>query len=79
LYFERYFGYQKSNDDERIAGFTKRRFRKNLKTIWPLMIFFIKTRATALVVIDDIFALRTMQLAQMYGYQVPETLSMISF
>ena len=29
--------------------------------------------------IDDIFALRTMQLAQIYGYQVPETLSIISF
>lgn len=35
--------------------------------------------ATALVVIDDIFSLRTMQLAQMYGYLIPETLSIISF
>ena len=38
-----------------------------------------KSQATALVVIDDIFALRTMQLAQMYGYRIPDTLSIISF
>lgn len=38
-----------------------------------------ENEATALVVIDDIFALRTMQLAQMYGYVIPETLSVISF
>ncbi len=32
-----------------------------------------------MVVIDDIFALRTMQLAEMYGYSIPDDLSVVSF
>lgn len=38
-----------------------------------------ETKATAAVVIDDIFALRIIQLAEMYGYKVPENFSVISF
>ena len=38
-----------------------------------------ETGATALVVIDDIFALRMIQLATLHGYYVPDDLSVISF
>ena len=44
-------------------------FEETLKTVKP----------TALVIIDDLFAMRIMQLATMYGYKVPENLSVISF
>lgn len=78
LYFERYFGYQKAM---MIAGLDvhpsivieKAEDYLSFDTILK------NTDATALVVIDDIFALRTMQLAQLYGYLIPETLSIISF
>ena len=78
LYFERYFGYQKAMMMADLPAFSSvvlehtedyLTFEKTLK----------ENEATALVVIDDIFALRTMQLAQMYGYVIPETLSVISF
>ncbi|OJG81707.1 LacI family transcriptional regulator [Enterococcus ratti] len=78
LYFERYFGYQKAM------------MLANLKVHPSIVIeqtedyvafdaLLKAAQATALVVIDDIFALRTMQLAQLYGYKIPETLSIISF
>lgn len=78
LYFERYFGYQKAL---MMAGLTTYpavkfeepedylQFEETLKTVKP----------TALVIIDDLFAMRIMQLATMYGYKVPENLSVISF
>ena len=78
LYFERYFGYQKAMMMAGLPALSSvvlehpedyLSFEKTLK----------ENEATALVVIDDIFALRTMQLAQMYGYVIPETLSVISF
>lgn len=78
LYFERLFGYQKAlmlanlsthapvsleNNDDYLS------FESILK----------ETSASAAVVIDDIFALRVIQLAQLAGYQVPEDFSVISF
>lgn len=57
---------------ERYFGYQKAMMMAGEKTLK-------ENEATALVVIDDIFALRTMQLAQMYGYVIPETLSVISF
>ena len=77
LYFERYFGYQ-SNDDARINCFASVALEKP-EDYMAFVDILHQNNATALVVIDDIFALRTMQLAQIYGYQVPETLSIISF
>ncbi|MFV0559667.1 MAG: LacI family DNA-binding transcriptional regulator [Enterococcus sp.] len=78
LYFERYFGYQKAMLLADLPVFPSvvleepqdyLEFHERLQD----------AQATALVVIDDIFALRTMQLAQMYNYVIPETLSVISF
>ncbi|MGM9904247.1 LacI family transcriptional regulator [Enterococcus sp. 10A9_DIV0425] len=78
LYFERYFGYQKAM---MLAGLEAHP-SVNLEQAEDYLIFdttLKETKATALVVIDDIFALRTMQLAQMYGYIIPDTLSVVSF
>ncbi|MDA9460177.1 LacI family DNA-binding transcriptional regulator [Enterococcus mundtii] len=78
LYFERYFGYQKAM---MLAGLNAQPSvtLEQAEDYLDFDTILKKTEATALVVIDDIFALRTMQLAQMYGYIIPETLSMISF
>ncbi|OTN88527.1 LacI family transcriptional regulator [Enterococcus sp. 7E2_DIV0204] len=78
VYYERYFGYQKammlanltvlpSVDMEQPEDYVA--FEQLLK----------ETKATAAVVIDDIFAMRMIQLAQMYGYRVPDDFSVISF
>ncbi|WP_165005719.1 MULTISPECIES: LacI family DNA-binding transcriptional regulator [unclassified Enterococcus] len=78
LYFERYFGYQKAM---MLAGLPSLP-SVALEQAEDYLAFeriLDDAKATALVVIDDIFALRTMQLAQMYGYVIPETLSVISF
>lgn len=78
LYFERYFGYQKAI---MLAGLNAQPSvtLEQAEDYLDFDTILKKAEATALVVIDDIFALRTMQLAQMYGYIIPETLSMISF
>lgn len=78
LYFERYFGYQKALMLNNLTVFPSVTLEEpedylNFNDILQ------NSRATALVVIDDIFALRTMQLAQLYDYKIPDTLSIISF
>lgn len=78
VYYERYFGYQKammlsdltvhpSIDMESPEDYLA--FEQVLK----------ETQATAAVVLDDIFAIRMIQLIQMYGYHVPDDFSVISF
>lgn len=78
LYFERFFGYQKAM---MIAGYP----------LHPAVTFespadyvafediLKSSKATGLVVIDDLFAVRTMQLCTLYGYRIPEDLSVVSF
>lgn len=78
IFFERYFGYQEAM------------MLQGLPTNQPLTMLhpedytkfpevIKETGATALVVIDDIFALRMIQLATLHGYNVPDDLSVISF
>lgn len=78
LYFERYFGYQKAlmmanlptlpaATFETPADYTQ--FGERLK----------QEQVTAIVVIDDLFAVRIMQLVNLAGYRVPEDISIISF
>lgn len=78
LYFERFFGYQKAlmlNDLPVFSAATFEgpedyvHFEDTLK----------ETKASAIVVIDDLFAVRIMQLVEIYGYRVPEDISLISF
>lgn len=37
------------------------------------------TNTTAIIALDDIFALRIIQLVELYGYRVPDDISVISF
>lgn len=78
IYFERFFGYQKAL---MLAGYETFPAIK-LQGPDDYMHFgesLNKTKATAVVVIDDIFALRVLQLAQLHQYKVPDDLSLISF
>lgn len=78
LYFERYFGYQKAMMLASLPAFPSVALEQP-EDYLDFEDVLASSQATALVVIDDIFALRTMQLAEMYGYSVPDTLSVISF
>ncbi|WEG74215.1 LacI family DNA-binding transcriptional regulator [Vagococcus intermedius] len=78
LYFERYFGYQKALMLANLPCYPA----VSMETTADLLNFeslLKETSATAVVVIDDIFALRVMQLAELSGYRVPDDLSIISF
>lgn len=78
LYFERFFGYQKALMMAQLPFFPAVTFESPEDYIAFEQI--IKdSQATAIVVIDDLFAIRIIQLANMFGYQVPEDLSVISF
>lgn len=78
VYYDRYFGYQKAM---MLAGST---VQPSLDLERPedfsdFLDTLTATKATAAVVIDDVFAVRVIQLAQMHGLKVPEDLSLISF
>lgn len=78
LYFERYFGYQKALMMAGLPTYPAVKFEEPTDFVFFEEILK-KDRPTALVVIDDLFAVRIMQLANMYGYKVPDDLSVISF
>lgn len=78
LYFERYFGYQKALMMANLPLFPVVSFEETQD--YPEFLEVLQeTKATALVVIDDLFAVRIIQLAQLLGYKVPDNLSVISF
>ncbi|MGG5315607.1 LacI family transcriptional regulator [Enterococcus sp. AZ071] len=78
VFFERYFGYQEALMLASLPTHSPITLTKPEDyAAFPEIIE--QTNATALVVIDDIFALRIIQLANFYGYQVPDDLSIISF
>ncbi|MHC5268474.1 LacI family DNA-binding transcriptional regulator [Enterococcus sp. LJL98] len=78
LYYERFFGYQKAMMMTGLTVFPAVSFEKTED--YPNFAQVLEeTQATALVVIDDLFAVRIMQLADLLGYKVPDDLSVISF
>ncbi len=78
LYFERYFGYQKALMMADLPLFSVVSFEESQD--YPEFLEVLKdTQATALVVIDDLFAVRIIQLVHLLGYKVPDDLSVISF
>lgn len=78
LYFERYFGYQKALMMANLPLFPVVSFEETQD--YPEFLEVLKdTKATALVVIDDLFAVRIIQLVHLLGYKVPDDLSVISF
>ncbi|MCE4957346.1 LacI family DNA-binding transcriptional regulator [Macrococcoides caseolyticum] len=78
LYFERYFGYQKALMMHQLKPFESVSII-DVEDYADFEDTLIQTKATAIVVLDDIFALRIMQLVQMFGYKVPDDISVISF
>lgn len=78
LYFERYFGYQKALMLAGLETFPAVKLQ-NPEDYMRFGDILTETQATAVVVIDDIFALRVLQLAQLHNYKVPDDLSMVSF
>ncbi|MDN6653929.1 MAG: LacI family transcriptional regulator [Lactobacillus sp.] len=78
LYFERFFGYQKALMIQNLPLFSAVTFESpedyvNFEKVLK------NTQATAIIVIDDLFAVRMIQLANLYGYKVPDDLSIVSF
>src|SRR5699024_1672913 len=78
VYFERYFGYQKAMmlanlEVKPAVTFQHPEDYVNLEQLLKI------EKPTALVVIDDLFAMRIIQLLNLYQYQVPDDLSIISF
>ncbi len=78
LYFERFFGYQKALMMANLPHFPAVAF-ESAEDYTNFADILEQTQASALVVIDDLFAVRIIQLAQLLGYQVPDDLSVISF
>lgn len=78
LFFERYFGYQKAMMRNGLSAHQAVLFEEAPDYV-AFKDVLAKTKATAAVVIDDIFALRILQLLQLLDYQVPEDFSLISF
>src|SRR5699024_4516968 len=75
---ERYFGYQKALMMANLPLFPVVSFEETQD--YPEFLEVLKdTQATALVVIDDLFAVRIIQLVHLLGYKVPDDLSVISF
>lgn len=78
VFFERYFGYQKALMIAGLTVFSAAAFNQPQDYV-DFEQTLKSNQITALVVIDDLFAMRVMQLANMYGYRIPDDLSVISF
>lgn len=78
VYFERYFGYQKALMLANLPVHPAVTFQGPEDYVNFEQILKEK-KPTALVVIDDLFAMRIIQLLNLYHYRVPEDLSVISF
>lgn len=78
VYFERYFGYQKALMLANLPVHPAVTFQgpEDYVNFEQLL---KEKKPTALVVIDDLFAMRIIQLLNLYQYRVPEDLSVISF
>lgn len=78
LFFERYFGYQEALMLHQLPTHPALTLLEPHDYLdFPERIK--QTQASAIVVIDDIFALRVIQLAELHSLRVPEDLSVISF
>lgn len=78
IFYERYFGYQKSMMMAQLNAHQS----LTLNAPDDYIKFEDKiqaTNTTAIIALDDIFALRIIQLVELYGYRVPDDISVISF
>lgn len=78
IFYERYFGYQKAMMLAQLEvqqSLTLNEHEDYIKVEQRIK----ESNATAIIALDDIFALRIMQLVELYGYRVPDDISIISF
>ncbi|MGX6961949.1 LacI family DNA-binding transcriptional regulator [Vagococcus xieshaowenii] len=78
IFFERYFGYQKSLMMNNLPHHTSINLI-NAEDYEAFGELLAEKKYSAAVVIDDMFAVKVIQLVQMYGYKVPEDFSIVSF
>lgn len=80
IYLERYFGYVRGVSHLDLPIFDSGLFDRHLpESLDDLMSHIKKNDVTAVIVIDDMLAVRFMQFLSFYGLKVPDDISMISF
>lgn len=78
IFYERYFGYQKAMMMAQLDAHQS--LTLNVPEDYVKLEEKIQsTHTTAIIALDDIFALRIIQLVELYGYKVPDDISVISF
>ncbi|UBH16489.1 LacI family transcriptional regulator [Macrococcus armenti] len=78
IFYERYFGYQKAMMMAQLDAHQS--LTLNVPDDYVKLEEKIQSaHATAIIALDDIFALRIIQLVELYGYKVPDDISIISF
>ncbi|WP_019770342.1 LacI family DNA-binding transcriptional regulator [Streptococcus sobrinus] len=80
IYLERYIGYRIGTDLRELTRHPSFLFDKSEPSSLEKLLNFVQTEGiTALVVIDDLTALKVMEFFSLQGLKVPEDLSLISF
>ncbi|MDR0921836.1 MAG: LacI family transcriptional regulator [Lactobacillales bacterium] len=80
LMFERYFGYQRGMHAAGLNMYSEIYLDRKLpETVISFQEQIKEVDATAVIVMDDILGLRATQLLNMYGYKVPDDISVLSF
>lgn len=77
LFHERYYGYQRACAQSKIDSFPAALLEK-IEDYETFRVTLEKIKPTAIVTIDDMFALRVMQLLELYEYKVPDDISIVS-
>lgn len=78
VFQERFYGYQKAVSDNKLPLYSHVVLKK--PEDYNLFTELMETeKPTALIVIDDMFALRIIQLCNLLGYRVPDDISIVSF
>ena len=78
LYYERYFGYQKSLMLKEYDFYPSLNI-KNIEDFNKLENIMLQGKYTGAVVIDDLFAVQVMQNIEKFGYDIPKDFSILSF
>lgn len=77
LFHERYYGYQRACSSAKIDSFPPVLLEK-IEDYEIFKTIIEEKNPTAIVAIDDMFALRIMQLLELYGYSIPDDISIVS-
>ncbi|MBL1225583.1 LacI family DNA-binding transcriptional regulator [Enterococcus sp. BWR-S5] len=78
VFQERFYGYEKSMEENELKPYPYVVLKKP-EDYTAFEDVLKESQPTACIAIDDMFALRVIQLCNLYGYQVPDDISVISF